>query len=66
MLHIPLTQEELADLIRHMQGIAARYESETGAFLAIADECPSAKDRAVERLSEADSAAALLDKLLHI
>lgn len=44
----------------------ARYESEAGAFLAAAEECPGAKDRAVERLSEADSAAALLDKLLHI
>ncbi len=66
MLYIPQTQEELTDLIRHMQGIAARYESETRAFLAIADECPGAKARAVERLSEADSATALLDKLLHI
>ena len=65
-MKIEVTQEELDALIRHMEGIVARYASEAGAFLAIAEECPGAKGRAVERLSEADSAAALLDKLLHI
>ena len=65
-MKIEVTQEELDALIRQMEGIVARYESEAGAFLAIAEECPGAKGRAVERLSEADSAAALLDKLLHI
>ena len=65
-MKIEVTQEELDALIQHMEGIVARYESEAGAFLAIAEECPGAKGRAVERLSEADSAAALLDKLLHI
>lgn len=65
-MKIEVTQEELDALIRHMEGIVARYESEAGAFLAIAEECPGAKGRAVERLSVADSAAALLDKLLHI
>ena len=49
-----------------MEGIVARYESEAGAFLAIEAECPGAKGRAMERLSEADSAAALLNELLHI
>ena len=65
-MKIEVTQEELDALIQHMEGIVARYESEAGAFLAIAEECPGAKGRAVERLSEADSTAALLDKLLHI
>ena len=65
-MKIDITPKELAALIRHMEGIAARYESEAGAFLVIEAECPGAKERAVERLREADSAAALLDKLLHI
>ena len=65
-MRINVTQEELDALIRHLEGIVARYESEAGAFLAIEAECPGAKERAVERLREADSAAALLDKLLHI
>lgn len=65
-MEIEVTQNELDALIRHLEGIVARYESEAGAFLAIAEECPGAKDRAAERLREADSAAALLDKLLHI
>ena len=63
---ISVTQSELDALIRHMEGIVARYESEAVAFLAVAEECSGAKDRAAERLHEADSAAALLDKLLHI
>lgn len=65
-MEIEVTQNELDALIRHLEGIVARYESEAGAFLTIAEECPGAKDRAAERLREADSAAALLDKLLHI
>ena len=65
-MKIDVGQEELDALIGHMEGIVARYESEAGAFLAIEAECPGAKGRAMERLSEADSAAALLDKLLHI
>ena len=65
-MEIEVTQNELDALIRHLEGIVARYESEAGAFLAVAEECPGAKDRAAERLREADSAAALLDKLLHI
>ena len=60
-----ITQEELDALIRHRAGRVARYESEAGAFI-IAGECPGAKIRAIERLNEADSAAVLLDKLLHI
>lgn len=64
-MKIDITQEELDALIRHLEGIVARYESEAGAFI-IAGECPGAKIRAIERLNEADSAAALLDKLLHI
>lgn len=66
MLHIALAQDELTGLIRHMEGIIARYESEAGAFLTVGEESPCAKERAIERLNEADSAAALLDKLLHI
>lgn len=66
MLTVSITQNELDALVRHLEGIVARYESEAGAFLAIAEECPGAKNRAAERLREADSAAALLDKLLHI
>lgn len=66
MLHINITQEELDALIRHLEAILARYESEAGVFLANAGECPGAKIRAIERLNEADSATALLDKLLHI
>lgn len=62
---IDITQEELDALIRHLEAVLIRYESEAGAFI-IAGECYGAKDRAVERLREADSAAALLDKLLHI
>lgn len=65
-MEIEVTQNELDALIRYLEGIVARYESEAGAFLTIAEECPGAKDRAAERLREADSAAALLDKLLHI
>lgn len=65
-MKIDITQEELDALIRHLEGIVSRYESEAGAFLAIEEGYTSAKDRAVERLREADSAAALLDKLLHI
>lgn len=65
-MEIEVTQNELDALIRHLEGIVARYESEAGAFLTVAEECPGAKDRAAERLREADSAAALLDKLLHI
>lgn len=65
-MEIEVTQNELDALVRHLEGIVARYESEAGAFLTVAEECPGAKDRAVERLREADSAAALLDKLLHI
>lgn len=64
-MKIDVAQEELDALIRHMEGIAARYESEAGAFLTIEAECPGARDRAMERLREADSAAALLNKLLH-
>ena len=64
-MKIDITQEELDALIRHLEGIVTRYESEAGAFLAIADDCPGAKDRAVERLRQTGSAAALLDKLLH-
>ena len=64
MLAIKFTQEELDGLIRHMEGIVARYESEAKAFLTLPD-CPGAERRARERLAEADSAAALLDKLLH-
>lgn len=64
-MKIDITQEELDALIRHLEGIVARYESEAGAFLAIEAECPGAQVRAVERLREADSATALLDKLLH-
>lgn len=65
-MKIDITQEELDALIRHLEAILTRYESEAGVFLAIAGECPGAKIRAIERLNEADSAAALLDKLLHI
>lgn len=65
-MEIEITQNELDALIRHLEGIVARYESEAGAFLTVAEECPGAKDRAAERLRGADSAAALLDKLLHI
>lgn len=65
-MEIEVTQNELDALIRHLEGIVARYESEAGAFLTVAEACPGAKDRAAERLGEADSAAALLDKLLHI
>ena len=62
---IDITQDELDALIRHLEAILARYESEAGAFI-IAGECPGAKAKAIERLNEADSAAVLLDKLLHI
>ena len=65
-MEIEITQNELDALIRHLEGIVARYEREAGAFLTVSEECPGAKDRAAERLREADSAAALLDKLLHI
>lgn len=65
-MKIDITQEELDAMIRHLEAILTRYESEAGAFLAIEAECSGAKDRAVERLRDADSAAALLDKLLHI
>ena len=34
-MKIDVAQEELDALIRHMEGIVARYESEAGAFLAI-------------------------------
>ena len=64
-MKIDVAQEELDALIRHMEGIVARYESEAVALLAIAEEYPGAKDRAVTRLNEAGSAAVLLDKLLH-
>lgn len=65
-MEIKVTQNELDALIRHLEFAVARYESEAGAFLTVAEECPGAKERAAERLREADSAAALLDKLLHI
>ena len=65
-MEIEATQNELDALIRHLEGIVARYESEAGAFLTVGKEFPGAKERAMERLNEADSAAALLDKLLHI
>lgn len=64
-MKIDITQEELDALIRPLEGVVARYESEAGAFI-IAGECPGSKIREIERLNGADSATALLDKLLHI
>lgn len=64
-MEIEVTQGELDGLIRHLEFALSRYEAEGCAFLAARD-CPGAERRGRARLDEADSARALLDKLLHI
>lgn len=65
-MKIDITQEELDALIRHLEAILARYESEAGVFFAVEKDCLGAHGLAVSRLEAARSAETLLDKLLHI
>lgn len=63
MITPELSAKDHADRLEHLTDCVRRNEEEAAALMRLADVCPDAQYRALERMEKAQSADALIDLL---